>query len=160
MNNVNGNIEVAPGITVTQEQAEQAFESLSAVNMDEVSIEIIAVKVRHYKLVEILDDNEEPLLNEETGEPLKARKVLTRTAHIQNFVPTPVFHEVLTQQHKMKGAGLEETMKFMDKCVLKIWQISEPWFTAKMLEEGVDLPVKGALFHRFFDPNRLQNLRV
>jgi hypothetical protein len=156
----NNGIEVAPGITVTKEQAEQAFESLAAVNMDEVTIERIRLKVRHYKLMDILDDDGNPVLDEETGQPLKARKALVRTAEIQNFVPTDLYHQVISQQGKMQGANLEEAMAFMDKCVLRVWQISEPWFTAKMLDEGVDIQVKAALFHRFFDPNRLQRLKV
>lgn len=159
MTSQNG-IEVAPGVTVTEEQAAQALESLSVVNMDEVSIERIRVKVRHYKLEDAKDDEGNPITDEETGQPLKIRKVGVRTAEIQNFVPTDLYHQVLSQQGKLKDAPMDETMAFMDKCVLRVWQISEPWFTKKMLEEGVDFAVKIALFYRFFDPNRLSKLKA
>lgn len=160
MNTSNGIIEVAPGVTVTKEQAEQAFESLSTVNMDEVTIERIRLKVRHYKLIDAVDDEGNAITDEVTGKPLQVRKVGVRTAEIQNFVPTDLYHRVLSQQSKMKDAPLAESMAFMDECVLRVWQISEPWFTKKMLDEGVDLQVKAALFYRFFDPNRLQKLKV
>ncbi len=159
MSTSNG-IEVAPGLTVTQEEAEKALEALSVVNMDEVTIERIRVKVRHYKLIECTDDEGNAILDEETGEPLKIRKASVRTAEIQNFVPTDLYHEVLSQQAKLKDAPLDQTMAFMDKCVLRVWQISEPWFKQKHLEEGVDFAVKVALFYRFFDPNRLSKLKV
>src|SRR5258708_20508063 len=91
-------------VTVTEEQAEKAFAGLDVVNIDEVTLEVIPVKVKHYKLVDITDESGEPICDEQ-GKPLQARRALIRTAHLTNHVPTPMYHKVMARQKEMSSAN-------------------------------------------------------
>ena len=145
---------------VDEEAARKALESIKespprpivpqAVNLDEVTIEIIPVKVRYYKEESVLDDDGEPFINPATGEPCTYRVPKLRTARIQNLVPTDAYHHAM----KLKDQGLSEAegMAIMEDLVMQVWQISEPWMTRQMLiGEGIDLPVVTELFTRFFE---------
>lgn len=153
MSTDNGTIEIAP------EQLEQAQELLDAVNLDEVTIEIIKVKVREYRLVDILDDEDKPILDEQ-GNPLKGRQPYTRTARIQNFVPLPIYNKMIATQKELRGGNIEEQIPLMTDLVLEVWQVSEPFMTLQKLNDGIDFPVIGALFKIFFNQNRLQKNRA
>lgn len=151
-------------IEITSEQIEQAQKTLGAVNLDEVTIEIVDVKIREYKLVDVLDDNSEPVLGDD-NQPLKYRKAVTRTAHIQNFVPLPVYNKMIGYQEKMKGIPLQERVfqeqiPLMTGLVLEVWQNTEEWMTLKRLNEGLDFEVIVQLFQLFFNTSRLQKNRV
>lgn len=134
---------------------EQGQDLLSAVNLDEVTIEIVKVKVREYRLVDALDDDGNPLLDEK-GETLKYRHPYTRTAHIQNFVPLPIYNKMIAMQKELRGDKLEEQIPLMTNLVLEVWQVSEPWMTLQKLNDGIDFPVIGVLFKLFFNQSRLQ----
>lgn len=137
---------------VSPEQAQEAMKSLQAVNLDEVVNEVIAVKVRYYKEQAVLDDEGQPFCDEE-GQPLKYRRAGTRTAYIQNIVPVDIYAQSIAIANGFQG-GIpgSEQINAMGDIVLKIWQISEPFMTHKMLiEEGIDGEVVMSLFMRFFD---------
>jgi hypothetical protein len=139
--------------------SEQAMQAIRAVNLDELVTETILVKVRCYKKEPVVDDDGEPVCDDD-GQPLTYRKASMRTAHIQNIVPVDIYAEALSiSQGFQGGMPTKEHINAMGDMVLKIWQISEPFMTRKMLiEEGIDGDVVMALFTRFFDKmNRLQS---
>lgn len=144
---------------ITPEQSEQAIKMLEAVNLDEVVIEIIQVKVREYKMVDVLDDENDPVLSDD-DKPLKYRKATTRTAHIQNFVPLPVYNRMLSLQKDLNSNNLELQIPIMTELVLEVWKVSEPFMTSKRLQDGLEVDVIGALFRRFFTTSRLQKGKV
>jgi hypothetical protein len=141
-------------ITLDPAQVEQAEHLLEAVNLDEVTNEVIAVKVRVAKTVEVLDDEGNPLLDEE-GNPLKSRTFTTRTARILNFVPVPVYHEAMKLRNQLQGSDIEAQLETMTDLVLKVWKQTEPWMSKEQLQEGLDFLSIGALFRRFFNASRL-----
>lgn len=144
---------------ITPEELEQAQDLLEAVNLDEVTIEVVRVKVREYKLVDALDDDGEPILDDD-GKPLKYRKAVTRTAHIQNFVPLPIYNKMISLQQEMRSNGPEKQLPLMTGLVLDVWKVSEPWMTTEKLNNGLDFSAIGALFQLFFNGSRLQNNRA
>lgn len=148
---VNGSL-----MMVTAEQMDAAQQVLDAVNLDEVTIEKIRVKVRIYKQVGVVDDEGNPLFDDE-GNPLKSREVATRTALIQNFVPLPIYNRMIAQKHLLDGADISERITIMTDLVLAVWQGSEPWMTLEKLNEGVDYTVIMHLFTLFFNVSRLSN---
>lgn len=145
----NGTIEITP------EQTQAAMEVLGAVNLDEVTNEIVRVKIRYYKEVDMVDDDGEPLLDED-NKPLKRRKVSTRTAEILNFVPLPIYSRMQGLRDKLTGGDTELQIDTMTDLVLAVWKLSEPWMTREKLCEGLDFSALGALFTRFFNESRLQ----
>jgi hypothetical protein len=153
-NDTTNNTQYGTIIELPQEQAEAAIQTLSAINLDEVELEIIAVKVRGYRNVEVTDDEGQPVPGPD-GKPLTYRKPFTRMAHIQNFVPLPLYYRFIDMQSKFAGMSTTEQTKLMTSFVLEVWQNSEPWMTEEDLGKCVDLPVIGVLFRRFFDQNRL-----
>jgi hypothetical protein len=153
-NDTTNNTQYGTTIELSQEQAESALQTLSAINLDEVELEIIAVKVRGYRNVEVTDDEGQPVPGPD-GKPLTYRKPFTRMAHIQNFVPLPLYYQFIDMQGKFAGMSTTEQTRLMTTFVLEVWQLSEPFMDERMLGESVDLPVIGALFRRFFDQSRL-----
>lgn len=151
---------VASTSEIPKEVIEAAQKALQAVNLDEVMNEVINVKVLHYKEVDVLDDDGDPILNPASGEPFKSRKASTRTAHIQNVVPLPIYNKVLELRNQLSSGEESDRIEIMQDCVYQIWQISEPWFTKEMFEEGVDLPQVIELFKRFFNQSRLMKNKV
>lgn len=143
----NGTIEIA-GMAVSPEQARNAMDTLKAVNLDEVSIEMIELKVRHYKEEAVTDEEGQPLFDEE-DQPLVRRKPSLRTAHIQNIVPVDVYHEAMALGSK--GGSEAEAISAMTDIVLKIWQITEPRMSRKALVDGIGFEGIAALAGRFFD---------
>jgi|SRR3989442_2633782 len=143
---------------VDEEAARKALESIKespprpimpqAVNLDEVTIEIIPVKFREYKEEPLCYDDGEPLLDEQ-GKPRMRRVPKLRTARIQNLVPTDAYHHAM----KLNDQGISEAegMAIMEDLVLEVWRVSEPWMERKELTEGIDLPVVTELFTRFFE---------
>jgi|SRR5580765_901086 len=146
--------EVLKELDVTSEQAEEAMKQLNAVNMDEVTNEVIAVKIREYRLEDVVDDDGN-VITDDDGNPRKTRKVFTRTAHINNFVPLPVYQEFMKAQDEINDADIARKADIATDLVLKIWQNTEEWMTRKKLGEGLDLPVITTLFTRFFNKSRL-----
>jgi hypothetical protein len=143
----NGTIDVG-GMPISPEQAQAAMDSMRAVNLDEVMIEVITVKVRHYKEEAIVDDEGNPLLDGH-GSPLMYRVPKTRTARIQSLVPVDIYHKAMALQNQNTSAS--GMINAMTDVVLEIWQITEPWMDRKTLVEGVDFEGIAALAERFFD---------
>ncbi len=143
----NGIIDIG-GIHITQEQAQAAMQTMKAVNLDEVMIEVVTVKVRHYKEETITDDDGNPLLDGQ-GKPLTYRVPKTRTAHIQSMVPVDIYHKVMALNNQSLSAN--EMVDAMTDIVLEIWRITEPWMDRKTLIEGLDFEGIAALSERFFD---------
>lgn len=148
-------IKHSEAIAITSDETKQALETLGAVNLDEVLIETITVKVRTYKEESVFDDDGNPVLDDDDT-PLTYRKPSTRTARIQNFVPVPVYHRMIALRDELSNAQQQKQLEIMADLVLGVWQVTEPWMTKKMLSEGVDFSVIGALFTRFFNTSRLQ----
>lgn len=144
---------------ITPEELEHARDLLEAVNLDEVTIEVIKVKIREYKLVDALDDDGEPILDDD-GKPLKYRRATTRTAHIQNFVPLPIYNKMISLQQEMRSNGPEKQLPLMTELVLDVWKVSEPWMTIEKLNNGIDFSAIGALFKIFFNESRLPNSKA
>lgn len=133
-----------------EQEAMDALEVFGAVNLDEVVIETIKVKIRIYKEVDTLDDEGNPVLDDE-GKPLKSRLPSTRTAHISSMVPMHIYNEMMAMEGKFDRSDVSKQIDAMFSTVLKIWQISEPWMTAQKLRDGVDFPAIVKLFRLFFD---------
>jgi hypothetical protein len=127
----------------------EALDQISAVNLDEVTIESYAVKVRVYKEVDVLDDEGEPVLDGQ-GKPFKSRKPGLRTAHIHSMVPMSIYNEMMSLDQKLDKADPAQSLDLMVDVVLKIWKISEPWMDKKTLLEGVESPYIIKLFRIFF----------
>src|SRR2546430_16700421 len=114
---------------VDEEAARKALESIKespprpimpqTVNLDEVTIEIIPVKVRYYKEEPVLYDDGEPFINPGTGEPCTYRVPKLRTAPIRNLVPTDAYHHAM----KLKGKGLSKAqgMAIRADLVMQVW---------------------------------------
>lgn len=136
--------------SVADNEALDALEAFGAVNLDEVVIETITVKVRIYKEVETKDD-EGNVLRDDEGKPLKSRVPATRTARISSMVPMHIYNEMMMMEGKIDRADVSKQMDAMFTTVLKIWKISEPWMTVEQLRDGVDFPAIVKLFRLFFD---------
>ena len=135
---------------LASEDALDALDLFGAVNLDEVVIETIAVKIRHYKDEDATDDEGNPVLDER-GHPYKNRRPVVRTARISSMVPMNIYNEMIALEGKIDKADVSKQMDTMFQTVLKIWKISEPWMTADMLRDGLDFPVIVKLFRLFFD---------
>jgi hypothetical protein len=135
--------------TEDMDTALAALDQISAVNLDEVTIESYAVKVRVYKDVDVLDDEGEPVLDAQ-GKPLKSRKPGLRTACIHSMVPMSIYNEMMSLDQKLDKADPAQSLDLMVDVVLKVWKISEPWMDKKTLTEGVESPYIIKLFRIFF----------
>jgi len=146
-------------IEITEEEAKQVIETMSTVNLDEVTNEVVRVKVSEFKEVEALDDNGEPICNPETGEPYKRRVWHTRTAEIYDLVPLPLYNRMvkLRDQIQSKKITQEEAINPMGDLVYEVWQASEPWMTKEHFIASVHGETIAMLFMRFFTKSRLQN---
>lgn len=144
--------------TISKEDLEQATSSITAVNLDEVTIEIIPVRCRYYREEPLLDDEGQPLLSK-NGTPRIRRVPALRTAHIQNMVTLPMYNRVIALQG---DSQLERSaqLEMMNRIVLEVWQISEPDMTYEELVESVDGAALLNLFTRFFMNNPLLRSKV
>lgn len=143
----NGTITIGD-IQISPEQARDAMQHMKAVNLDEVMIEIIPIRLRYYKEEAVKDDEGNPIPGKD-GNPLTYRVPKTRMAHIQSMVPVDIYHKVMALNNQKLSA--DETINAMADIVLEIWQITEPWMDRKALIEGIDFEGIAALAERFFD---------
>ena len=151
MSKTNGTIEV------TEEEVQKVIETFGAVNLDETTNEIVRVKVSEFKEVDVTDDEGNPMLNPETGEPYKRRKPYTRTAEIYDLVPLPLYNRMvkLRDQIQSKKITQEEAIGPMGDMVYEVWKHSEPWMTKDHFYEIVHGETVVTLFTRFFFKSRL-----
>jgi hypothetical protein len=132
----------------TAEQTMRVVESMKAVNLDEVTIEIIKVDVRYYTDEVVLNKAGKPLLDKK-GEPRTYRKPDLRTAHIQNLVTIDDYEEAMAMSQQ--GMTEQEALRVMTNIVVRIWQRTEGWMERKDIIEGIDFDGIAGLFARFFD---------
>jgi hypothetical protein len=138
-------------IGFSEEQLETVMQSLELANPDEVTNEVIDVRVRFYRDEPVLDDSGNPFCDEK-GHPFTYRRAGMRTAHIQNIVPVNVYaRSIAISEGFAGGTPTAEQVEAMGDLVHQVWKISEPFMTRKMLiEEGIDGDVVFGLFMRFF----------
>lgn len=140
---------------LTEGQA-QALRAVQAVNLDEVTTETIVVKIPSYKNELVTDDDGNPVCDE-NGQQFTCRVVAGhRTAKIRNIVPIDVYNEAMGIHASLSDRPGLEQMEKMAEMVLRVWKISEPFMTMKMLQESIDGLAILNLFTRFFNRgNRL-----
>lgn len=133
----------------TLAQAQTFFDGLAAVNLDEVTTEVLRVGIRDYR--------------EETMENGQKRRIpWPRIAEIENFVPMKVFNRMMASRNRVlkerqiylsqgdRDDHEDPMIGWMMSQVLAVWQLSEPDMTLERLERGLDFERVSALFTRFF----------
>lgn len=152
---------VIAGTDMTIEQAAELIETVSAVNLDEVTNEYVHIQVSEPKEVDLEDNEGNPVLDED-GNPVKGIKFVTRTAAIYDIVPLPIYNRMVKLRNDIqtKKISQEEAVLPMGELVWEIWKISEPFMTKERFYRTVHGETIGALFIRFFSKSRLQQSKV
>jgi len=121
-------------------EAKEMLDRITAVNLDEVTIEEVIVPIREWETVE------------ENGR--KRRKATLRQARIMKYVSMRNFNRMIKAQQEMRAKGTQptgpDTMRWMTEQVLHVWKDSEEDMTLEKLEEGVEGPWIMKLFFDFF----------
>lgn len=161
MSEQNGVLEVAPGVQMTVEQATELIETVSAVNLDEVTNEYVYLQVSEPREVDLLDNQGNPIPGDD-GNPLKRVEFYTRTAAIYDLVPLPIYNKMvkLRGEIQTKKISQSDAVLPMGDLVWEVWRLSEPFMTKERFHRTVHGETIGALFIRFFSKSRLQNSKV
>ncbi len=153
----NGNIELEEE---ARTQTSSFFDSLEAVNLDEVTTSTVRVAFRDSRLVPQLEEEGNPLVEE--GKPKMRRQFYTRIAEIENYVPMSVFNKMMTTRSRalrLRGAFLASTTEvdipdpiitWMSEQVLAVWKQTEEDMTLERLESGLEFRKISRLFTLFF----------
>src|SRR5262249_27419812 len=125
------------GVTeMTLEDAQEVMQAVGAVNLDEVTNEVVRIKVSEFQEVEETDDQGNTTFDSD-GNPFKRRKPYTRTAEIYDLVTLPLYNEMVKLRAQMQNnkVSQEDAIGPMGKLVYKVWQKSEPWVTEEHFYE-------------------------
>lgn len=146
--------EVEISVAMAQEQAAKRFlTEETGIDLEENAPEPVRVSVRDYKIVDLLDDEGNPIPDDETGKPLKRIAYYNRTAVIETFTPTEMYMKVILLQDKLKQVNRDDKtayIRFYAQQVLEVWKLSEPHMTEERLLKILGFPKIQELFRLFF----------
>lgn len=144
-----------------QELVQETLASMNAVNMDEVTNDVVRVRVSEKRSVPLLDDDGNPLIDDD-GNPLNRIQFHTRTAEIYDLVPLPLYNKMIHMRDQLTGkkGSQDDAILPMGDLVYEVWKSSEPWMTKERFYASVHGETIAALFVRFFNRSRFQNSKV
>ncbi len=151
-----------------QQQAASFFESLEAVNLDEVTTTTIRVGLRDFRIVQDIDDEGNYII--ENGQKKMRREFYNRTALIQNYVPMLVLNQMMAARKRVlrlrqeyindpQGENVDPMLNWMLEQVLVVWQVSEPDMTLEHLGTILPFEKMSRLFTLFFG-HLFQTMRI
>jgi hypothetical protein len=131
---------------LTPEQVEDATRAIEVVNLDELLVETISVKIIENEAydAEGYDDG---------GNKIKVRhfRPVVRQVELRADVPSSVQMVALGLRNMVaNGATAEERIRGMVACVLAQWQLTEPDMTSKRLIQGLGAERITKLFTQLF----------
>lgn len=134
---------------LSDEQQAALLAQIDAVNLDEVTYDLVRVGV--LERVEVQEERAD-------GVHVTRYKRVPRIAEIAVIVPAETQMWVLDKYQTLNitGTPVAEQVDFMWEAVLKVWQESEPEMTLEELKRsGIDLTKLTVLFKRLFIPASL-----
>lgn len=134
-------------VALTPEQQQEAVEQINAVNLDELLVDTITVKINDripYKATGY---------DETTGEKITVIrfKPNVRDVELEASAPMYVQLKALALQREMKKLDTHTRLQRTAECVLEVWRLTEPDMTLARLVKGLGIEQIAKLFNVFFN---------
>jgi hypothetical protein len=122
---------------------EQPKQAPRVVNSDEVTNEVIPIRLSIYKNEPLILDDGTPFCDEHGNQHMGRTVVGTRTAKILNIAPIDLYTRAIAMFDGIEGGVSlnklsKEQLDSLTDMLLECWRISEPFMTKDALREGVD----------------------